>query len=194
MSQQGPGDSGEPLTRPPHALPAPVAWNGGDSGLEQHPPGPPAPGWYPDPEDASGERWWTGAEWSAHAHAAAKNGWFGRAYSRSYWAGPNTSARAARALALVAGGCWVVSLAVPIGFALARRDPGPVLSVGLIALLVVSLLAAIAGVVCGILAVRVSERLGGFGLGVRSIISSSVSVVMAAALLALVAVALTAAR
>lgn len=200
MSQPEPDGSREPLTRSPHGsgdgyaqpLPPPVAWNGGDSGLEQDPPGPPAPGWYPDPEDAGRERWWAGAEWAAHSHPTAKNGWFGQAYSRSYWAGPNRAARAARVLSLVAGACWVLALAVPLGFAVARRDPGPVLSVALLGLLVVSLLAALAGVVCGIRAIRVSERLGGFGLGVRTIISSGVSIVVSAGLLTIVAVAFTA--
>ncbi len=192
MSQPLPGSSGESLTRRPESPPPPVAWNGGDSGLEQDPPGPAAPGWYPDPEDPARERLWTGAQWTAYSHAAAKKGWFGEAHSRSYWAGPNRAARAARALALIAGGAWVVAVVVPLGFGLARRDPGPVVSVALIGLVGVALVAALAGVVLGIRAIRVSERLGGFGLGVRSIISSGVSIVICAGLLAIVAVALAA--
>lgn len=34
------------------------------------PPQGPPPGWYPDPEDASARRWWSGRDWTQHAQPA----------------------------------------------------------------------------------------------------------------------------
>lgn len=34
-------------------------------------PGPPPPGWYPDPQDPRWLRWWNGQGWTQHTHRAA---------------------------------------------------------------------------------------------------------------------------
>ena len=56
-----------------------------------------ARGWYPDPEDATRERWYDGAEWTPHTHRAlGRASMFGAAYDRGMWPGPNRLARLAR--------------------------------------------------------------------------------------------------
>lgn len=34
----------------------------------------PIPGWYPDPQNPSGQRWWDGTAWTAHTTAATAGG------------------------------------------------------------------------------------------------------------------------
>ena len=37
---------------------------------EDEPPAGPPPGWYPDPQDASVQRWWSGRDWTEHTQPA----------------------------------------------------------------------------------------------------------------------------
>ena len=86
-----------------------------DQPLEPAPPTPPAapvPGWYPDPADATRQRYWDGAAWSPHTHPLV---------SAPAWP---TAAPGASAPLYGAAGYAGTGYAVPAGYAASPRQVG----------------------------------------------------------------------
>lgn len=134
-------------------------------------------GWYPDPDQPTRERWWTGSEWTA-AIAPLAGGPFGAEFDRAMRPAANPLARWVRFVAF--GGLVALLVAVADDTLLGAGEP----SGFAVAVLVVALVLGAAGAGLGWVASRRAATLGGSGAAAASIAIGVVTIVLG--LLALV--------
>ena len=126
-------------------------------------------GWYPDPDRAGRERWWTGAAWSRFSHRAASTlAWWPATWSRLFWAGPNRWAFASE-IPLVVGMLPILGLAAMLWSDRANFWAIPLAAPLCLATVALGAIAIALGVV-GLVA---SRRHGAVGLASCSIVAGA---------------------
>ena len=134
-------------------------------------------GWYPDPQQPSQERWWTGAEWSDCIHRRPGSLSLSARYTRSYWIGPNSDAGKARNFSQI-GGILLLAAVVVACLIGARLVSGAIVSWALLATLALSALLHIGGIIFGRLGLIHADTLGARAASISSLIVSSSELVL----------------
>jgi hypothetical protein len=119
------------------------------------------PGWFLDHETPGRERWWTGTEWSAATHTAAKDtGLLRPQQARLFWPGLNSAARVAEGVSYAAALAMLIVLFLERSTLLTSTSE---LRSGLSA---VALSLVIVVWIVGAIALARSRRFGGAGLAI----------------------------
>jgi hypothetical protein len=134
------------------------------------------PGWFPDPDDPSRERWWMGSTWSTKTHRPPRGlNIYWPDYTRSFWIGQNTTALVAQIVTSIA---FVAGVILPVLLAVSASSPTTELTTVIVLVLLIAAITGPVGLVAGIVALTRARRKGALGLSIWSVVVAGIATIL----------------